>query len=387
VKNKVAIVSYGIMNYQDPNGLEMWQDEATYVVSRKALDAINLNREDIDAVIISTMDAFDGITISNGLLAPAAGAYGKDSVRLENSCAHSIMTGMASILSGSADLVVVASADTLAFDLGYVSNSMQDAFFRGPIGFNVAQSYGLLSMDYMNRWRLDEAALALVAAKNYKSGAKNPFAHVKRAYTPEEILSSPYVSWPLKSLEIGETSNGAAACILASEGAAKELTKDPVWIAGTGISQDSYYGSWGELSKMRALKKAAQKAYSVSGIKNPRQEIDCMEVCNPFSASELIICEALDLCDEGDALTMLRDGTTSDEGDIPVNISGGAISTNAPNSGGLFRIIQALKQFQNEFKMTKMNNARRALVHDSDMICGAIGGVSHAILILERGEK
>ena len=80
---KVGIVGYGIIEYGDHGDIGNWADEATFVVVRQALDKVGLEREDIDVVVISTMDAFDGITISNGLLVPAGGAYSKESVRIE----------------------------------------------------------------------------------------------------------------------------------------------------------------------------------------------------------------------------------------------------------------------------------------------------------------
>ena len=387
MKKKVAIVSCRSLNYRGPNDLGMWQDEATYIVSKQALDAVGLKREDLDAVSISTMDAFDGITISNGLLVPAAGAYDKDSVRIENSGLYGIMSGVTSILSGCADLVMVASADTVATDMGLVTNSMQDTIFRGPIGFNAVQSYGLLAMDYMRKNRIGEKEIASVAVKNYEYGAKNPFAPIEHAYSEEEILSSPYICWPLRSLEIGNLSSGAAACILASEEKAKELSGDPIWISGIGLARDKYYGSWDELSGMKALTEAAKKAYRMAGIKDPKEEIDLMEICNPFSVFELIAYETLGLCRSGMAASLLRDGITSVGGDIPVNLSGGTLSVNPPNSGGLFRTVQAVMQLRNEYKEIEIANAHRALVHDSDMMCCAVGGVSHAVMILEKGGK
>jgi len=82
---KVGIISYGILPYKGPHEMGMWNDEATFLVAKQALDRVGLNREDLDAVVISTMDGLDGITISNGLLVPAAGAYEKDSIRIETS--------------------------------------------------------------------------------------------------------------------------------------------------------------------------------------------------------------------------------------------------------------------------------------------------------------
>ncbi len=385
MEKRVGIISFGIMKYQGPNEIRMWNDEATFVVARQALDGAGLSREDLDAVVISTMDGFDGITISNGLLAPAAGAYGKESIRIETSGLHCIRSALASILSDEADLVMVASSDTIEFDFGYVTNANQDPYFRSPLGFNAIKSYGLLSMDYLRKTDATDEDFALVASKNYRCGAANEYAHTNRAYSKDEILASPLVSWPLRKLEIGGLSNGAVALILASEEKTKEITDKPIWITGFGAASNLYNGSWEELSGQAALRKAAQKAYETSGIQNPREEIDFLESANPFAPFELIAYEALGLCGAGEGPFLLREGITSPEGDLPVNLSGGSLCTNGPNSSGIFRMIQAVLQFNGADGATKGPSPKRALVHDSDLSIGAVGGDSHAVLILEKG--
>jgi len=380
----VAIVSYELMNYKGPNELGMWNDEATFVVAKQALGKVGLKKEDVDAVVIATMDGQDGITISNGMLAPAAGAYERDSIRVENSTLHCVMSGMASILSGAAEVVVVASSDTIEFDFDYITNANQDPLFRGPLGLNAWQSYGLLAMDYLRKSKATEADFARVAAKNYLCGSRNPFAHIRNAYSEEEILESPMVGWPLRRLELSRMSSGAGAFVLASEKKARELTDSPVWIKGIAASTNGYTGSWQELTSQKALKTAAKKSYQMAGIKDPGKDLDFMEIFNPFSAYELMAYEALGTCPEGQGCDLLREGLTYPDGDLPVNLSGGSLCTNGPNSSGLFRVIQAAMLLRDEALGGEPGNLRRGLVHDGDVGIGAVGGDSHAVMILER---
>lgn len=380
----VAIVSYDLLDYKGPNELGMWNDEATFVVAKQALERVGLKKKDVDAVVIATMDGQDGITISNGMLAPAAGAYERDSIRIETSTLHCVMSGMASILSGAAEVVVVASSDTIEFDFDYVTNANQDPVFRGPVGLNAWQSYSLLAMDYLRKSKATEADFAKVAAKNYLCGSRNRFAHIRNAYSEEEILRSPMMGWPLRRLELSGMSSGAGAFVLASEKKARELTDSPVWIKGIAAATNNYLGSWEELSGLRALDIAAKKAYRMAGIKDPRKDLDFMEIFNPFSAFELMAYEALGICSKGQGCDLLREGLTYPDGDLPVNISGGSLCTNGPNSSGLFRVIQAAMLLRNEELGEQPGNLRRGLVHDGDVGIGAIGGDSHAVMILER---
>jgi acetyl-CoA C-acetyltransferase len=380
---KVAIVSYGIIPYTGVGELGMWNDEATFLVAKQALDKVGLNAEDLDAAVLSTMDGLDGLTISNSLLAPAAGGYRKETNRIENSGIHCTISGIAAILSGTSDLVMIASADSIKADFNYVTNSTQEALFRGPLAFNHFQGFGLLAMECLKN-NATEDDFALAASKNYQSGSSNQYAHVKNAYTVDEVKEAPMVSWPLRSLEIAGLSNGAAAILLASEEKAKELTENPLWITGQGAGINPYFGSWQELSGMAALKKAAQKAYESSGIKEPEKELDFLEIATPFSPFEIMAYEALSICKEGGGASLLRDGVTSVDGDVPVNVSGGSFCANGPNSSGIYRIIQAMMILNNELKHAGNQDMNKGLVHDSDMVIGAVGGDSHAVLVLEK---
>ena len=382
---KVAIVSYGVLPYTSADEIGMWSDEATFKVTREALAKINLSADKIDTVILSSMDGLDGITISNALMAPAAGAFKKESTRIENGGIHCAVSAIAGILSGSADIVVVASSDTIKTDLDYVSNATQDSVFRAPLGFNQDQTFGLLATECLKNTDATEDDFAAVAAKNYRNGARNSLAHVKAGHEADEIKSSKMASWPLTDLQIAKPSYGAAAIIFASEETAKKLTDNPVWVTGIGVGTNAYFGSWEELSGNAALEKAAKKAYEKAGIKNPAEDLDFVELANPFSAFELMAYETLGLCEKGKAADLMRNGATEMDGSIPVNISGGSLSTNGLNSSGVFRMIQAVRIMNGESEGVDIGNPKKALVHDSDMNISAVGGDSHAVLILEKG--
>ncbi|MBV1922134.1 MAG: hypothetical protein KUG73_15755, partial [Pseudomonadales bacterium] len=112
---------------------------------------------------------------------------------------------------------------------------------------------------------------------------------------------------------------------------------------------------------------------------------DFVELANPFSAFELMAYETLGLCEKGKAAELMRNGDTEMDGSIPVNISGGSLSTNGLNSSGVFRMIQAVRIMNGESEGVDIGNPKKALVHDSDMNISAVGGDSHAVLILEKG--
>jgi len=377
---KVAIAGYATTHYRGE--VEARADELIFHVTRSALEKSKITREDIDAVVIATEDANDGITISNGLLVPAAGAYNRDSVRIETGGVFSVVSACASIMAGQAKCVVVSSADAARFDVISISNKSYDPFFCRPIGLNYIVSSAMLSAQYMHKYHATEKDFALLSAKNYSAAAKNPYAHIQNGYSSEEVLASPIVSWPLHLYDICPVSFGAAALVLVSEEIARRIHNDPIWISGYGMGSEPYFADWDDLVKMPGLTYAAKSAYKMADIKDTTKEIGAVEVCNLASPLELLEYEALGFCEEGAGKDLLNRGNYSREGNLQVNLSGGALCTNGLNSGGLFRTIYMAMYLKNELP-NLVCESKKVLISDSDFHLGFPGGY-HGVLILER---
>jgi len=377
-KMRIGIIGYALDKYVGDSPCD--SEQMGFQVAKRAREMAGVEREEITSVHNSTMDLFDGITISNGILLPAAGGYSRDGTRIQNGAIFAIISACASILSGDSEIAVVSSADSVEFDMLRVTQASAHYFLERPLGLNHIMSYALFSSTFMNRYGINEEDIAQVAAKNYEAGSTNEYAHVKEGYSFEDVMNSSLVSYPLRLYEIAlMQSYGGAALILTSEEKAKQYTNSPIWITGFGVSSNPV--NFEDLIEMPALRTSSKEAYKMAGIKNPREELEVIEVNNPFSLYELAAYEALGLCEERQSPDLLREGVTSRDGELPVNPSGGTLCTNAPNSNGLFRTIQAAMYLKNGKRSGKGN----AVVHDSDMSIGLVGD-SHAVMILEREE-
>jgi acetyl-CoA C-acetyltransferase len=376
MEGKIGIIGYSLIGFEDD--VRLGSDEMVFRASKSALDAAGISRDDLGTTVISSIDAYDGITISNGLMAPAGGGYQKDATRIQGGGVGAIFSAFASILSNSADFSLVAGADAVRYDDDVVSNSSYDALFRRPVGMFNLPGYALVATSLLKEQGATERDFAFVAAKSYEAAAKNPYSHRKIAATVEQVLESPYVFWPLRELEIAPISKGAAALVLASEEKTKELTKDPIWVTGIGAGSNQYYGSWSDLTSLKGLRAAGNRAYRMAGVTDPESQIHVAEVFAPFAPFECPIIEALGLCREGESWKMLRDGITSSGGTKPINPSGGTVGTNPPSCGGFYRTIQAAMY------LTENSNAERAVVQDSDINLGFFGETYH-VAVLERG--
>jgi acetyl-CoA C-acetyltransferase len=167
----------------------------------------------------------------------------------------------------------------------------------------------------------------------------------------EDVYTSRLISWPYRLLECAMTSEAASALLLADEETTKKLTDNPVWITGVGFGTDTMrigdrpdnpawkglfpedeklwpedvlkpMSPYPDLTNFGSFKVAARSAYKDAGIKNPRKEINLVEIFDPYAGVVLAGLEDMDFCKRGEGMKMLREGIIHPHGDLPCQLSG-----------------------------------------------------------------
>lgn len=80
-----------------------------------------------------------------------------------------------------------------------------------------AQLFGSAGLEHMKKYGTKPEHFAKIAWKNHKHSVNNPYAQFQVEYSLEDILKSTSIHGYLTKLQCCPTSDGAAACILASE--------------------------------------------------------------------------------------------------------------------------------------------------------------------------
>jgi acetyl-CoA C-acetyltransferase len=111
----------------------------------------------------------------------------------------------------------------------------------------------------------------------------------------------------------------------------------------------------------QAGKDCAADLYGQAGITDPRREIDCAEIYVPFSWYEPMWMENLGFAPEGEGWKMTESGATALTGDLPVNMSGGVLSSNPIGASGMIRFAEAALQVRGEAGEHQVDGARLAL--------------------------
>jgi acetyl-CoA acetyltransferase len=207
--------------------------------------------------------------------------------------------------------------------------------------------------EYMQHSGATEEHLARVAAKNRRHGAANPHALQATAVSPEEVLASELLVWPLRRLMVAPPAHGAAAIVLAGAApGARRGPKAPVVRASVMLDASSDGGA--ESSR------AARLAYFSAGV-GP-EDIDLAEVEDPTPVEEIAAYEALEFAPEGAAAELVESGFTALGGVLPVNASGGALCQGfSRGAGGIRQLVELSLQLRGRAGRRQVPGARVGL--------------------------
>jgi acetyl-CoA C-acetyltransferase len=354
--------------------------EMVYEVAFQVLQKTGLRREDLGTIITASSDFWQGTGCSDSLHYDAAGAYLKSSPKVDEDSALAFMYAFMRMLSGHYEtaLVVGVTKGSEIPSPRTLTHLYTDPFFQRPIGLEDAAAAAMQAQLLLAKSSIHEEQMARVTVKNLGNALQNPLAHRRKKLTVDEVLASPILAYPLRELHCAPSSDGACAVLLATEERAPKLSPKPVWIEGAAWGSDGAH--FGDRDLLRGpLRKVAHKAYQMAGITDPPKEISVAEICEPFASQELLWYEELGFCGKGEAGKLLDQGTTEMEGALPVNPSGGVLSTNPYVARGLIRIGEAALQLMGQAGHHQVSRARTALAHSVHGLAGQV----HSVLILK----
>jgi len=336
-------------------------------VDRALVDA-GLTFDDIDAIVVGKApDLFEGVMMPELYLADALGAAGKPLLRVHT--AGSVGGSTAIVAASLVQSGVHERVLSVAFEKQSESNAMWALSIPVPFIMPVhAGAGGYFAPHVRSYIRRSGAPLhigAMVAAKDRQNALKNPYAHLhNEGTTVESVLASTMLWDPIRYDETCPSSDGACAMVIASESAvAKSGIKNPAWIHGTQMRSEPTTAAERDQVNPLAGRVASAALYKQAGITNPLEEIDCAEIYVPFSWFEPMWIENLGFMPEGEGWKLTESGDTAIGGKLPINMSGGVLSSNPIGASGMLRFAEASLQVMGEAGEHQVDGARKALGH------------------------
>lgn len=368
MRQPVAIIGSGQTNHASRRD-DVNQCELVYEACSKALEDSQTTIEEIDGVIISNMELFEGRAMPELWCVLGGGGVLKPCLKVATggtSGTSSVIAGYHEVASGLYDTMLVVGFEKHSEGHTQMGMALVDPFWDRMVAGGAIGNFALSISQYMQKRRITPEHAAMVAVKARRNAALNPHAHLQMPdITVEEVLNSKMLAYPIRLLDMCPQSDGACAIVLASEKFAKKRCKKPAWFRSAVTRHEKpYLGDQPErLLTMRSLREAAKKAYLIAGIKNPRKDLDMAEIYEPVSYVELAWYEALGFCEEGEGASLIEKGVTERDGELPVNPSGGVLSTNPVGASGVIRAAEAALQIHGKGGERQIDGVKTALVH------------------------
>ena len=142
---------------------------------------------------------------------------------------------------------------------------------------------------------------------------------------------------PIRFLESCPSSDGACAVVITDEDGGKAAAADgrpPAWVLGMSSRSEPPAFPRRDPVRPQAALTCAEDVYKQAGITRPREQIDMAELYVPFSWHEPMWLEAHYLADEGEGWKLTDAGETEITGSMPINCSGGVLSSNPIGASG-----------------------------------------------------
>jgi acetyl-CoA C-acetyltransferase len=326
----------------------------------RALEDAGLGFADIDAVVMGKApDMFEGVPNPELFLAEAVGAVGKPLLRVHTAGSvggSTAVVGTHLVSGGVHDRVLV-----VAWEKQSESNAMwalsQRFPFQPPVAAGAGGYFAPIVREYVTRSRAPEHVGWQVAVKDRRNALKNPHAHLHLPdITLEQVAASPLLWDPIRYLETCPSSDGACAMVLAADPGG---CPDPAWVHATAMRSEPLLFPGRDEVSPRAGQDAAKELYDIAGV-SPA-DVDLAEIYVPFSWYEPMWLENLGLRDVG--WRAVDEGDTAIDGALPVNASGGVLSSNPIGASGMLRFAEAALQVRGRAGAHQVDRARLALGH------------------------
>jgi acetyl-CoA C-acetyltransferase len=363
---RVAIVGTGQTHHRshrlDVNGRELIHEAV-----ERALADCELTIRDIDAIVIGNMDHFESINYVDAWSVEGSGGYMKPIMKVTTGGTTGTSVAIAAyyhVASGLFDKVLA---------IGWEKNSESDTTgaiitCSDPIWDRFSYSGAIPSLAteasaYMEQYGATQEDAARVAVRERTHAMNNPHAQLHgRPITIQDVMESAMLATPIKLLDVCPRTDGACAVVFAAEGTAEKIAPRPAWIKASSVRHaTTWFGDVDYNTGLLSLLRASKEVYQKAGIRHPVEELDVAELYLPYSYAGLKWIEVLGFCGPGEGPKFVWEGHSDMGGKLPINPSGGVMSTNCIGATALLRTAEAALQIMGKGDKRQVPDVKNAL--------------------------
>ncbi|UVH60557.1 thiolase family protein [Variovorax paradoxus] len=381
LKNKIAIVGVGesdIGKVPHMTGLGLNAQAA-----KRALDDSGLKVSDIDGVL-TAYSFTEPYFMLGSVLCEYLGVKPRFNASvISGGASPAVMLKHAAeaIVSGQAETILVCAGENRATGLTREAAlsallAVGHPYFEQPYGGSIPGYYAMIAQRHMHVYGTTREQMAQVAVNTRAHALMHPSAHMKKPLALQEVLDAKPIADPLGMLDCCLISDAGGAFIVTSAERARDLKAKPVYLQGIGEYHTHEHLMCAPSLTEFGATESGRTAYEMAGL-GP-QDIDVAQLYDCFTIVPIIELEELGFCQRGEGGAFFSEGHARIGGKLPVNTHGGMLShAHAGAAGGLFGIVEAVRQLRGGLGERQVQGAEVALVHNE-------GGIlsSHCTLIL-----
>jgi acetyl-CoA acetyltransferase len=238
-----------------------------------------------------------------------------------------------------------------------------DVDFQSPFGVTPISWYALDAARYLHETGATREDLAAVAVKSRQHALDNELAQFRQPLTAAEVLAARPIVEPLGLFDVPAIADGAICLVLTRESLARGLGAPYVTVRGRGFYHEGFHQVGdvpGDMTAFPAARVATDAVLNDASIEHA--DLDLAEIYAPCTITEVLVSEALGICERGRGGAAARDGETAIGGRMPLNTSGGCLSRGHPPSlTALYGMLELREQLLGRAGTRQVDGARLGL--------------------------
>jgi len=396
-QEKVYVIGVGMTKFEKPGSREGWD------YPQMAKEAGTMALEDAGIAYDEVEQAYVGYVYGESTSGQRAvyelGMTGIPVINVNNNCSTgstALFLAAQAVRSGTVDCALALGFEKMQpGSLGATFTDREQPMMRhmdllaeiSEVRFPPAPwMFGAAGREHMEEHGSTIEHFAKIGHKNHKHSVNNPYAQFQTEYTLDEILDAPMIYNPLTKLQCSPTSDGSGAAIIAGEDFVDRhgLAGQAVEIVGQAMTTD-FESSFSTRTAKDVIGydmnvKASQAVYEQAEL-GP-EDFQVIELHDCFSANELLLYEALGLCEEGGAADLIDAGDNTYGGKWVINPSGGLISKGHPlGATGLAQCAELTWQLRGDADGRQVEDTDACLAHNI-----GLGGAA-VVTAYQRAER
>jgi acetyl-CoA C-acetyltransferase len=376
-KGDFAVIGTG----EVPNGMfpERSEFEIAYTVAKAAVKDAGIDMKDVGAVLTAAhiMGAEYNTEMFFGHLPEAIGARNNKiyatTVSGGGSSSSILKTATGILESGETDTVLVVHAQRFSQfstndQIKYFAHAGSSLEWEVPYGMTYNGLAAMMANAYMEHsgTTIEQIAAVSVACRKWACLQPNAMFN-KKELTIEDVLKSKMVAAPLTAFMCNVLCDGGSAYVVTTAEKARQVAKKtgvkPVYVLGTGsrFSHRFITSAIPDFADMGTMYKfympPANDAYEQAGL-GPK-DMDIFEAYGAYPHLDLIMLDAMGVCEPGKSGALVEAGETSPGGKYPAITNGEALSFGHTGTGvGFALFAESVRQLQGKAGKAQVLNAK-----------------------------